>query len=754
MTGVSAGPSVTPAAETPGDVSQRQLMRRAATVGLLMRHTVNLLVAFIGLLDPASAAAPPGRWLLVGLGVWSTYRLMTRSHRPVCTAIDFAFVLAVCAALPLLVHDPLFHSYNTAPQAIAGTAVVSFSVSLPARVSLPIAMAIAGTYAVGGAAVTGWSHLGDITALYYFVLQWVTAALIRLMLARVAAEVDRVRGERQAAELNQQVTEAVREYEREQLALLHDTAASTLLMVGQGAALSPARLAAQAARDLELLREGPWTAPPQRVELVAELKQAVEHRETPATVKGTPEVWVRGDLAKAVVSAAREALNNVDRHAQATELTVTVCPDRVTIEDNGIGFDPHRPRTGHGVTDSILGRMARAGGSADITSIPGAGTVTRLSWSTEHTAADAAEPADPDRLIDRIRLRYGLALTVYAIANLSASMPYVLGHSAHATLEIWLFVAASIAALAAVPGIVYGRWTLFWPANLTLLIVVVVQTLIVDVDDIGGQAHWVQNAIGWCVLPMALALPTRTGATMLVLYWSVGAGLQLARSPDAEALVNLGLGTASILAVQLFALVFNGLMRDAALDAQAETDAHLRLRRRERVAQALRAEYQRRYATLVENVMPLLQRMRDGDTIDDRLQRQARAESRRLRALFDQAATFDNALMRRLRPLIDMAEVRNVDVVVEVAGELPDLGDRDIDRLTRPLARVLDLEMASARMVVAEAAEITISIVCRDVAGAADLPVADDADVDVISDDDSLWVLVRCGREASAYVSA
>ncbi|MGH3677367.1 MAG: ATP-binding protein, partial [Mycobacterium sp.] len=233
--------------------SQRQVMRRATTVGLLMRNTVNLVVAAVALADPASAAQPLGEWLLGTLGVWSLYRIATRSHRVVFVVVDYALVLAVCAAISVLVADPVFYTYNTAPQAIAGTAVISFAVVLPARVSLPMAVVVAVTYAGGAAAVTGWDRVADIGAVYYFALQWATAALIRIMLLRVAAAVDRVGSEREAATLNQRVSDAVRDYEREQLALLHDTAASTLLMVGQGAPVPPRRLAAQAQRDLELL---------------------------------------------------------------------------------------------------------------------------------------------------------------------------------------------------------------------------------------------------------------------------------------------------------------------------------------------------------------------------------------------------------------------------------------------------------------------------------------------------------------------
>src|ERR1700680_4049590 len=184
----------------PGDASQRQLMRRAATVGLLMRNCVNLVVSLVSLADPGSHVLPPGRWLLVALALWSLYRIATRSQHAVFLAVDYAFVLAICAALPILDPDPTFYWSNSMPQAIAGTAVISFSVVLPPYFSLPMAGVVAVTYAWGAAGVVGWQHVGAIPALYYFALQWITSALIRIMLLRVAAAVDGARNDRQAAE--------------------------------------------------------------------------------------------------------------------------------------------------------------------------------------------------------------------------------------------------------------------------------------------------------------------------------------------------------------------------------------------------------------------------------------------------------------------------------------------------------------------------------------------------------------------------
>lgn len=737
------------ASDTAAGASQRQMTRRAATVGLLMRNCANVVVAAVSLLDPVSTVQPSG-WSLLGVvGLWSLYRVATRSQRTALVAVDYAMVLAVCLALPLLVADPNFYTRNSAPVAIAGTSVISFAVTLPARVSLPMTLGIAAAFAAGAARAVGWPHVGEVFNLYYFGVQWATSALIRLMLVRVAAAVDRARDDRLAAELNEQVTHAVRDYEREQLALLHDTAASTLLMVGQGASLPRARLAAQARRDLELLDQGPWVAPPPRAELVAALRQCAAHMSTAAQFAGASELWLDGDTAKAVIAAAREAMNNVDRHAGAQLLTVSVGPEAVVLHDDGVGFDLGAAcPDGHGIAESIIDRMRRAGGDARIDSVIGAGTRIELTWATPQPDSPSSPvmARDPERLIERIRRRYGLVLTGYAAANLVVMAPYSLADRDRPAAQATLAATALVATLAAVPGIQSGRWR---PARIgaaALLVVTIIQPLLLPVSEVGGQHQWTQAAIGWCLLPLVLGLPTRTGAGLLVSYWLVGAAAELARNFSAALLVNVGLGTASILAVQLFALAFNGLMRAAAIDAQAETESHQRLIRRERIAAALRAEYQRRYAALVGNVVPLLQRLGRDCPIDDDLQRRARAESRRLRVLFDQASAFDHPLMQQLRPALDDAAARNVDVAVDLAGELPLMHDTAIADLIGPLAAVLSAATASARIVLsATAQEVTASIVSHQVPNAEGFAAALEpaGNVDAVISEDTVWLLVR-----------
>lgn len=744
-----AAPDETGGAEAADGVARRKLMSRAAAVGFLMRTVVNIVVPMVALLDPDSGARPVGRLLLAALACWSLYRIVTRRLGPGYLVVDYLLAISVCLGIPVLVQDPAFFTYNTAPLAIAGTTVIGFAVALPASVAFAMTAVVAAAYAIGSAQVVGWAAVGGITAVYYFGLQWATAALIRAVLLRVAVEVDRSRAERYAAQLRRQVSDAVHEYEREQLALLHDTAASTLMMVGQAAVLPPDRLAAQARRDLELLGGSPWIAPPQQIELVAALRDCVAHLSIPATFRGRKTLWLDGETATAVVSASREAMTNAERHSRASCLTVSVGVGAVVLADDGVGFDPEAPRSGHGISASIIARMRRAGGSAAIHSEPGFGVSVELSWrAPEDGVSD--EPVDPERLIERTRIGYGLALTAYAVANLAVSAPQVMANRTHLLPDATLFVFAVVAALTAVPAILGARWC--WSAvGAALLVVVTVgQPLVLSVDDLGGQAHWAQNTVGWCVLPLIMRLAVCRGVAVLVLFWLLGAAVQFARNPGTATLVNLAFGTASILAVQLFALMFNWLMRGAALDAAAETAARQQLIARDEVAKALRAEYQRRYAEVVGNVVPLLQRLAHGESIGERLQRSARTESRRLRALFDHAAIFENPLMRALRPLVDAAEAREVDVSVDVVGELPILGESQIAGLLAPVDMVLEAATVTARIVVNGAPEeVGVSVVVSGPDPVAALPMRG-SDVDVLVGEDAVWVVSRTADTGAA----
>jgi two-component system nitrate/nitrite sensor histidine kinase NarX len=81
----------------------------------------------------------------------------------------------------------------------------------------------------------------------------------------------------------------------------------------------------------------------------------------------------------------REALSNIERHAQASAAGVAISMDAfqvvtVRVEDNGRGFDPaHTPRNHFGV-NIMNDRAMILAGRLDIESTPGEGTRIRLQF--------------------------------------------------------------------------------------------------------------------------------------------------------------------------------------------------------------------------------------------------------------------------------------------------------------------------------------------------------------------------------------
>ncbi|TAL46362.1 MAG: PAS domain S-box protein, partial [Chitinophagaceae bacterium] len=79
-----------------------------------------------------------------------------------------------------------------------------------------------------------------------------------------------------------------------------------------------------------------------------------------------------------VFRIVQEQLNNILKHAKATEVTISLSQNKtsilLTISDNGVGFDTSKKRKGIGVAN-IKSRAASYKGTADFVSQPGKGCV-------------------------------------------------------------------------------------------------------------------------------------------------------------------------------------------------------------------------------------------------------------------------------------------------------------------------------------------------------------------------------------------
>ena len=191
---------------------------------------------------------------------------------------------------------------------------------------------------------------------------------------------------RLAAERDAERTERIRSQERSEMAArVHDSVLQTLALV-QREAGDPKRVAALARRQERELRS--WLYPGAREE-GAGLARAMDAAATEVEeLHGVRVELVRtGDVpldehVDALVLAAREAMANAARHSGTDEVSTFVDVDEeeiaVYVRDRGSGFDPDAVAAdSHGITESIRGRMARAGGTVTLTSSP-SGTEVEL----------------------------------------------------------------------------------------------------------------------------------------------------------------------------------------------------------------------------------------------------------------------------------------------------------------------------------------------------------------------------------------
>ncbi|PJM75794.1 sensor histidine kinase [Bifidobacterium simiarum] len=109
--------------------------------------------------------------------------------------------------------------------------------------------------------------------------------------------------------------------------------------------------------------------------------QVEDSYEQPIEVVTVGECPYRPDFAS-LLDAAAESMTNAAKHGAppiAVYMEVSGGRLQVFVRDHGGGFDANRLPAGHlGVRESILGRMKRAGGTAQIVSRPGWGTEVRL----------------------------------------------------------------------------------------------------------------------------------------------------------------------------------------------------------------------------------------------------------------------------------------------------------------------------------------------------------------------------------------
>ncbi len=232
-------------------------------------------------------------------------------------------------------------------------------------------------FSLGTFSANGRISIALVYVITAFVAAWAIGVLRRNEAMRKRAE----------AALEAERTIRLRTEERAEVAArLHDSVLQTLALV-QRRAGDPAdvrSLARNQERELRQWLYEDWAGRSGTVAVaLKELATEIGERH-----RIHVEVVSVGDCdlddgTSAAVAACREALTNAAKFAGVDEVSVyaEATPNLLTvfIRDRGTGFDPNAvPAESRGIAESIVGRMERRGGTAEITSAPGKGTEVEL----------------------------------------------------------------------------------------------------------------------------------------------------------------------------------------------------------------------------------------------------------------------------------------------------------------------------------------------------------------------------------------
>jgi signal transduction histidine kinase len=388
-----------------GGPSDRALHRLVGwyAVGLRLWIAVAVVVAA----PLAATAATSGAWLaavLVTLCAWSVFFAVWVGRRglsgPVVLA-DAALIVAMIVVHHLVVPAALISAGTTWMLPLASTAIYIAQLALPPPAGLPLAVAVTAVYA------TTVPHPAG--ALYLILQALVTSALMTLV-RRGGRNADAAIGRQLRLEQDLKVEAARLADQREQNRRLHDTILSTLTVVASGAldASSPV-LAAQASRDLRVLhtlaaQPGPGgpAALPLADRLAAVAAEAAPLRVSTSLFSATEPL--PATAVDRLADCAAEALRNVARHAGTDSAEIRVGEGNgqivVQIIDQGQGFDAGSvPRSRRGISESIRGRMAEIGGTAEIGGGSGRGTTVTLRWPGAGTTQAPPWPGEDTRQV-------------------------------------------------------------------------------------------------------------------------------------------------------------------------------------------------------------------------------------------------------------------------------------------------------------------------------------------------------------------
>lgn len=731
--------------------TERELLRAGTRYALGLRCVISAIASLVSIAVDVTASLLLTVVVVVCLNAWTVYFAVRFSRRRWwLVPVDVAVLCAVGLTQLWTVPTGSAHSI-TWVVAVIGITVIGYAWQLRLAAHAAATLTVMAAFFAGAAIADSPGWLTVLPLQLWTVIEAGLSRALYLLVRKGARDADRAVASSERARRDAAVAEARRADEREYLAALHDTASATLLMVGSGVADGRVPwLSAQAASDLTAI-SGDDTTPAGEADLVARLRGMAANMPLTVHWDVPASVTVPAADAAALVGGVREALTNVVRHAGVTEATVSVRDegDAVVVEvtDDGAGFDPASVQ-GHryGVTRSIVERLTRAGGTAEVVSRPGGGTRVRL-------ARPYPVDEEPDGDLETIRTGVGTGLRwAVVVMNLiilyGLDLPRLVANQA--TYRPLAAQVLTMAVLTAVTLVV--AWHLWrrrplglsrWPLVVLVFAVSALCTESVPPELRLGLGHWSEGDAAWTVLLLLLDCRIAVVAVVLALHYAMTFTQTALGGVAAISVTEAVNATVVVFGYQMAVGVVTLVLRPVAQTAAAAAHREEVLRTEREVAERVHQDRTERYAALADSTAPLLAALASGaaDPGDPGFRRACAVEASRVRRLLAEDTTVPDPLSHELRACVELAARNGIDVQFAERGERPPV-PRSVRRaLTEPAVAALATAATTARVTVVGAPdEITVSVVA-DVP--ADLvPAATDPAIEMstVENGDRLWV--------------
>jgi signal transduction histidine kinase len=374
--------------------------RRGLMLGILVYRVASFALMVV-LAAAVELRSPAATWALLGaIGAWIAVMTWLRAWdrrwvRWVDVGISAVLLLAApfLAAEGHLIREPVIASAYPLSSVMLWAAMRGVPGGLAAAIVLAIPLAAARWLnGIPWSAHSLGAVLSIFTGFAYYVIGGVVVGLFTDTMDRAARG---LRSANEEAALERERVARLRE--REALArTIHDSILQALAVVhrrGQELAerehVEPREVSELVGlvdgqeRELRtLLRSAPVDPPEGGVPLRTVLEAgAFGISGVDISVSTIEPAWVAAGAAAEVSAAVRAALDNVVRHAGASQATVFgECEEGqliVSIRDDGVGFEPaalEASNSRFGISHSIVGRIEDLGGEVRIDSGPGKGT--------------------------------------------------------------------------------------------------------------------------------------------------------------------------------------------------------------------------------------------------------------------------------------------------------------------------------------------------------------------------------------------